>query len=56
MRLGDTCYSTIAASTHPKIVIERLGHANISMPLAIYYHVLPNMPLETVRKLEDIFD
>lgn len=42
--------------THSKIVSERLGHANISMTLDIYSHVLPNMQLEAVRKLEDIFD
>ncbi|WP_326513717.1 site-specific integrase [Clostridium intestinale] len=41
--------------THPKIVSERLGHANISMTLDIYSHVLPNMQLEAVRKLENIF-
>ncbi|WP_238904649.1 hypothetical protein [Clostridium sp. YIM B02506] len=41
---------------HPKIVSERLAHANISMPLDIYSHVFPNMQLEAVRKLEDIFD
>jgi len=42
--------------THPNIVSERLAHANISMTLDIYSHVLPNMQLEAVRKLEDIFD
>ncbi|WP_242862077.1 tyrosine-type recombinase/integrase [Clostridium intestinale] len=41
--------------THPKIVSERLGHVNISMTLDIYSHVLPNMQLEAVRKLENIF-
>lgn len=41
---------------HPKIVSERLGHSNISMTLDIYSHVLPNMQLEAVRKLESIFN
>ncbi|MDD7793656.1 site-specific integrase [Clostridium sp. 'White wine YQ'] len=41
---------------HPKIVSERLGHSNISMTLDIYSHVLPNMQLEAVKKLENIFN
>ncbi|MNM50631.1 Tyrosine recombinase XerD [compost metagenome] len=41
---------------HPKIVSERLGHANISMTLDIYSHVLPNMQLEAVKKLGNIFN
>ena len=41
--------------THPKIVSERLGHANISMTLDIYSHVLPNMQLEAVKKPGNIF-
>lgn len=28
---------------HPKVVSERLGHANISITLATYSHVLPQM-------------
>ncbi len=32
-----------AAGVHPKIVQERLGHANIGITMDIYSHVLPNM-------------
>ena len=31
------------ASKHPKYVHERLGHANITITLDTYSHVLPGM-------------
>ncbi len=37
---------------HPKIVQERLGHANISMTLDTYSHVLPRMEQEAAAKLD----
>jgi len=33
----------LQAGTHPKVVQERLGHANIGITLDIYSHVLPGM-------------
>ena len=36
---------------HPKIVQERLGHADISMTLNIYSHVLPSMREEAAEKM-----
>ena len=41
---------------HPKIVSERLGHANISITLDIYSHVLPGLQEEAAEKLERIFE
>ena len=38
---------------HPKIVAERLGHANVGMTLDTYSHVLPNMQQEAVQKLDE---
>ena len=32
--------------THPKVVQERLGHANISVTLDTYSHVVPSMQTE----------
>ena len=41
-------------STHPKIVQERLGHADISMNLNTYSHVLPVMQDEAAEKMDEL--
>ena len=40
---------------HPKIVSECLGHANISITLDIYSHVLPGLQEESAEKFDRIF-
>ncbi|MGC5328331.1 tyrosine-type recombinase/integrase [Brevibacillus sp. SYSU BS000544] len=40
---------------HPKIVAERLGHANTRMTLDTYSHLLPNMQQEAAEKFGQIF-
>jgi integrase len=42
----------MAAGVHPKVVSERLGHADISLTLSTYSHVLPQMQHEAAA----IFD
>jgi integrase len=37
---------------HPKVVQERLGHANVSITLDIYSHVAPNMQQEAAVKID----
>jgi len=37
---------------NPKIVSERLGHANVGITLDIYSHIDLDMQIETVNKLE----
>ena len=37
-----------------KIVQERLGHADISMTLNTYSHVLPSMQEEAAEKLDEL--
>ena len=39
---------------HPRIVQERLGHADISMTLNTYSHVLPSMQEEAAERLAEI--
>jgi integrase len=39
---------------HPKIVQERLGHAQISVTLDTYSHVLPSMQREAAEKFDEI--
>jgi integrase len=48
------CHATLLLQqgVHPKIVQERLGHANISMTLDTYSHVVPGMQEQAVRALE----
>lgn len=40
---------------HPKVVQERLGHADIALTLNTYSHVLPNIQEEAVQKLDLLF-
>ena len=53
IRLHDLrhTWATLAlqAGIHPKIVSERLGHANISITLDIYSHVAPSMHAEAAN-------
>jgi hypothetical protein len=45
----------LKAGVNPKVVSERLGHANISITLDIYSHVLPGMQEEEEEE-EEKFD
>lgn len=45
----------LSNGTHPKIVQEMLGHANISITMDTYSHVLPNMQEEAVKAMQDTF-
>lgn len=38
---------------HPKIVQERLGHADIAITLNTYSHVLPSLQNEAAAKLDE---
>ncbi len=51
--LRHTCATLLLlAGEHPKVVSERLGHANISITLNTYSHVLPNMQERATSSLE----
>ena len=39
---------------NPKIVQERLGHADISITLNIYSHVLPSMQEDAAEKIDEL--
>jgi integrase len=63
IRLHDLrhTWATLAlrAGVHPKVVQERLGHANISITMDTYSHVLPDMQeaaAELVAALVDLSD
>ncbi len=46
----------MAAGVHPKVVSERLGHANIGITLDIYSHVLPGMQEAAAEKFDRMFE
>lgn len=61
IRLHDLrhTWATLAlrAGVHPKVVQERLGHANISITMDTYSHVMPDMQesaAELVAALVDL--
>ena len=51
--LRHTCATLLlSAGENPKVVSERLGHANITLTLDTYSHVLPDMQQGAADKLE----
>ena len=56
LRLHDLRHTSatlaLEAGVHPKVVQERLGHANIGITLDTYSHVLPNMQREAADALD----
>jgi integrase len=54
--LRHTCATLLLIKgVHPKYVQELLGHANISITLDTYSHVIPGMGNQTVDAMEEIF-
>jgi integrase len=43
----------LSRGTHPKVVQEMLGHADISQTMDTYSHVLPDMQEEAVSEIEE---
>jgi len=41
----------LAAGVHPKIISERLGHANIAITLDCYSHCLPTLSEEAAARV-----
>ena len=60
LRLHDLHHShatlLLEAGVHPKVVSERLGHANIGITLDIYSHVLPGLQEAAAEKFDRIFE
>jgi integrase len=59
IRLHDLrhTHATLAlqAGIHPKVVSERLGHANINITLDVYSHAIPAMEEEAAAKIAALF-
>ena len=58
VRLHDLrhTHATLAlqAGVHPKVVSERLGHANVSITLDTYSHAIPAMQEEAAIKIAEL--
>ncbi|MBQ8904448.1 MAG: site-specific integrase [Oscillospiraceae bacterium] len=58
IRLHDLRHSNatalIQAGVSPKVVQQRLGHADVNITLNTYTHVLPEMDIEAAKKLDEI--
>jgi integrase len=56
VRLHDLRHShathLLGANVHPKIVQERLGHANIATTMDLYTHVMPGMQDEAASRID----
>lgn len=59
MRLHDLRHAMasywLAEGVPVKVVSERMGHANISITLEIYGHLLPNMQADSAEKMDVFF-
>ena len=59
MRFHDLRHSAatilLSMGVHVKVVQEILGHANMSMTLDIYGHVLPSMQREAMNGMDNLF-
>jgi len=51
--LRHTCATLLLAQgVHPKVVQERLGHADIAMTMNLYSHVTPDMQRDAADQLD----
>jgi integrase len=44
----------LKGGVHPKIISERLGHANIGITLDTYIHILPGLQERLVSRSPDL--
>jgi len=42
----------VRQGVHPKVVQERLGHANVAITLDVYSHILPQMQAAEADKID----
>ena len=58
MRVHDLRHTAatlmLQAEVNPKVVSERLGHANIAFTLRVYAHVLPDMQRQAAQAIETL--
>jgi integrase-like protein len=56
MRLHDLRHTTatllLGQGVHPRVVMDTLGHSQISLTLDTYSHVLPSLQAEAARQMD----
>jgi integrase len=53
--LRHACASLLLAQgVHPRVVMEQLGHSQISLTLNTYSHVLPSLQAEAAQRMEEL--
>ena len=57
MRIHDLRHTTatllLAQGVHPRVVMETLGHSQISLTLDTYSHVLPSLQAEAAKRMDE---
>ena len=57
MRIHDLRHTTatllLAQAVHPRVVMETLGHSQISLTLDTYSHVIPGLQAEAAKRMND---
>ena len=57
LRLHDLRHTTatllLSQGVHPRIVMETLGHSQVSLTLDTYSHVLPSLQAEAAKRIDD---
>ena len=53
--VGISVSTSLQADVHPKVVQERLGHANVGITLNIYSHVTPTMERDAAERVASLF-
>ncbi len=57
MRIHDLRHTAatllLAQGVHPRVVMETLGHSQVSLTLDTYSHVLPSLQAEAAKRMDD---
>lgn len=60
MRLHDLRHSCatllLAQGVNPRVVMETLGHSQVSLTLNTYSHVLPALQHEAAARMDAVFE
>ena len=60
MRIHDLRHTTatllLAQGVHPRVVMELLGHSQVSLTLDTYSHVLPGLQAEAAKRMDEALD
>lgn len=51
---GHAEYLLLAQGVNPRVIMETLGHSQISLTLNTYLHVLPALQVEAAAKIDAV--